>query len=119
MWIYLSGVKSPSESEKKKRKFWKGPIFNNQSMSIPEHLIQLDKYVFVQGLDDFSSWWFLLRFQLQLVMWIYLSGVKSPSESEKKKRKFESTKEYYKGYDKDKRAHFNTLTTYYNLSNNN
>jgi hypothetical protein len=26
-----------------------------QSMTIPEHFIQLDKYVFVQGLDDFSS----------------------------------------------------------------
>ena len=37
-------------------------------------------------------------------MWNYLSGVKLPSESEKEKRKFESTKEYYKGYDKDKRA---------------
>jgi hypothetical protein len=37
-------------------------------------------------------------------MWNYLLGVKPPSESEKKKRKFESTKEYYKGYDKDKRA---------------
>ena len=37
-------------------------------------------------------------------MWNYLSGVRPPSESEKKKRKFESTKEYYKGYDKDKRA---------------
>jgi hypothetical protein len=32
-------------------------------MTIPEHFIQLDKYVFVQGLDDFSSWWFLTRFQ--------------------------------------------------------
>ena len=42
---------------------WKGPIFNNQSMTIPEHFIQLDKYVFVQGLDDFSSWLFLTRFQ--------------------------------------------------------
>jgi hypothetical protein len=30
-------------------------------------------------------------------MWNYLSGVKPPSESEKKKRKFESNKEYYKG----------------------
>jgi hypothetical protein len=37
-------------------------------------------------------------------MWNYLLGVKPPSESEKKKRKFESTKEYYKGYDKDKSA---------------
>jgi hypothetical protein len=27
-------------------------------------------------------------------MWNYLLGVKPPSESEKKKRKFESTKEY-------------------------
>jgi hypothetical protein len=35
---------------------------------------------------------------------IIYRGVKPPSESEKKKRKFESTKEYYKGYDKDKRA---------------
>ena len=42
---------------------WNGPIFNNQSMTIPEHFIQLDKYVFVQGLDDFSSWLFLTRFQ--------------------------------------------------------
>jgi hypothetical protein len=33
-------------------------------------------------------------------MWNYLSGVKPPSESEKKKRKFESTKEYYKAYEK-------------------
>ena len=40
-----------------------GPIFNHQSMTIPEHFIQLDKYVFVQGLDDVSSWWFLTRFQ--------------------------------------------------------
>jgi hypothetical protein len=39
-------------------------------------------------------------------MWNYLLGVKPPSESEWKKRKFESTKEYYKGYvyDKDKHA---------------
>ena len=37
-------------------------------------------------------------------MWNYLSGIKPSNESEKKKRKFESTKEYYKGYDKDKRA---------------
>jgi hypothetical protein len=37
-------------------------------------------------------------------MWNYFSGVKLPIESEKKKRKFESTKEYYKGYDKDKHA---------------
>jgi hypothetical protein len=36
-------------------------------------------------------------------MWNYLSGVKPPSEFEKKKKKFESTKEYYyKGYAKDK-----------------
>jgi hypothetical protein len=25
------------------------------AITIPEHFIQLDKYVFVQGLDDFSS----------------------------------------------------------------
>ena len=42
---------------------------------------------------------------IKLVMWNYLSGVKPPSEFEKKKKKFESTKEYYyKGYDKDKHA---------------
>jgi hypothetical protein len=45
-------------------------------------------------------------------MWNYLLGVKPPSESEKKKRKFESTKEYYKGYDKDKREHFIQLDKY-------
>jgi hypothetical protein len=43
---------------------WNGPIFNNQSMTIPEHFIQLDKYVFVQGLDDFSSWLFLTHSDL-------------------------------------------------------
>ena len=37
-------------------------------------------------------------------MWNYLLGVKPPSESEKKKRKFESTQGYYKGYGKDKRT---------------
>jgi hypothetical protein len=42
---------------------WQGPIFNHQSMTIPEHFIHLDQYVFVQGLDVVSSWWFLTIFQ--------------------------------------------------------
>ena len=36
-----------------------------EKVDFPQYIIiwYIDNYVFVQGLDDFSSWWFLTRFQ--------------------------------------------------------